>query len=500
MSVTSATETFTDGAELFDQEKYLSTVTTSLDPDPVQMERDFQRPLSQRIIPIHSHTKSIYGEYRLDDVIVRCPSEAFRQYQRQQWNVVKNEAGEKKWGWSATLIGSVVIAVIGGILAVKDATSKSPLGPVVFVVGLIGTVVSIVFTLRTNSSYNQAQTQIDKWDADPVLKVGEARNEAHNKGFPYIYANKLKLGDRPSTTALFHPLQVEYEYKKYFSSFCRKLLDQANPSPAVWMNQFRSSNPISPAYMTYGLGYIPEHMAPVLEDYSRFEAFLNDISSSYDKLKLDVKKTANERIESYKKTRNEQLRPLAEARDAGIAAAEVDRDRVLRSRSASDAQRREAKATFSAIKTALESNYTHSAATINKKYDGKIKEVESERDTKIKNLDEQKNNQLSNNYRATREILVRAKEAWDNKGYKPVNFQQYFPYQTVQPAWIQQQPGYYQQQPAYNPQAQNAYQQVPQNYPGYGYPGYGQFGYGNAGQIPSQQQYYYAPQTMPGGR
>jgi hypothetical protein len=507
MSVTFATETFTDGAELFDQEKYQSTVTTSLDPDPIQMEKDFKRPLSQRIIPIHSHTKNVYGEYRLDDVLVRCPSEAFREYQRQQWNTVKQEAEKKSWGWTYTMLGTAACTVIGGILSFLDksdsakyvgkAIANSPLSPILFVAGLVGTVVSIVFTLRENSSYNQAQTQINKWDTDPVLKVGEARDEAYNKGFPYIYANKLKLGQGPSTTALFHPLQVEYEYKKYFSSFCRKLLDQTNPSPAVWMNQFRSGNPVSPAYMTYGLGYIPEHMHPVLEDYSRFESFLNDITSSYDTLKFDVRKTAGERIEANKKARNEQLRPLAEARDAGITTAEVDRDRVLRSHSTNDAQRREARATFSAIKEALENNYTRSVTPINKKYDVKIKEVESERDNQIKKLDDQKGSQLGNNYRAARELLVRAKEAWDNRDYRPVNFQQYFPYQTTQPAWANQQPSYYQQpvyqqQPAYN--AQNAYQQVPQNYPGYGNQGYGHFGYGHVGQIPSQQQYYYAPQ------
>ncbi len=494
MSVSSATETFIDGAELFDQEKYQSTVTTSLEPDPIQMEEDFKRPLSQRIIPIHSHTRNVYGEYRLDDVIVRCPSEAFRKHQEQQWNMVKKEAGEKSWSWTVTMIGTIVCTIGGGAL-IGRATAGTALPPILFVIGLVGTVVSIVFAMKANSSYNEAQTQIDKWETDPVVKVGLARNEAHNKGFPYIYANKLKLGHGPSTTALFHPLQVEYEYKKYFDSFCRKLLDQVNPTPSYWMNQFRTCNPVSSAYMTYGLGYIPEHMKPVLIDSARFESFLNDITSSYDKMKSDVRKTAKERIEANTKTRNEQLQPLAEARDTGIATAEANRDRVLRDSLSSDARCREARGTFTAIKEALQDNYNRSAAPINKKYDGKIKEIERERDEQIRKLDEQKGNQLGNNYRAARDLLVRAKEAWDNKGYKPVNFQQYFPYQAVQPAWGNQQPSYYRppvypQQPAYN-----AYQQVPQNHPGYS-----QFGYGHAEQLPAQQQYYYAPQRVPTGR
>ncbi len=503
MSVNSATETFTDGAELFDQEKYQSTVTSSFEPDPIQMEQDFKRPLSERITPIHHHTRGIYGEYRLDDVIVRCPSEAFRKHQAEQWHTIKKESEETRWGWGVTAIGIAIVAGISGTVTAMDKALFGGLPLFVCIAGATFSVVFGVFAANANSACNQALTQIDKWEADPIVKVGEARNEAHNKGFPYIYLNKLKLGFGPSTTALFHPLQVEYEYKKYFDAFCRKLLEQANPTPSYWMNQFRSCNPVSSDYMFYGLGHIPEHMKPVLEDYSRFDSFLKDITSSYDKMKSDFRRTASDRIEAHTKTRNELLQPLAATRDGGIATAEANRDRVLRDAHASETQRREARATFSAIKEALQNNYNQNAAPINKKHDAKIKEIERERDQQIRKLDEQKNGQLDNNYRAARELLERAKHAWDNKGYQPVNFQSYFPYQSSQPFWTQQQPSYYQQlvypqQPAYNPQ--NAYPPVPQPiYQGYGYPGYGQFGYGHVGQLPAQQQYYYAPQAAPTG-
>jgi hypothetical protein len=493
MSVTSATEIFTDGAELFNQEKYQSTVTTSFDPDPTQMEQDFKRPLSHRIIPIHSHTKSIYGEYRLDDVIVRCPSEAFREHQKQQWDTIKKEKEEKSWIWTAVLIGSLAAVGIG--------FAPTPFAPIFLVAGAIGSIASIVFLATTRSSINQANDQINKWDADPVMKVGKAREEAHKQGFPYIYANKLKLGQGPSKTALFHPLHVEYEYKKYFNSFCNKLLDQVNPVPASWMNQFCSSNPVSPECMIYGLGYIPEHMKPVLEDCSHFKSFLSDITSSYDNLKSEHRRIAKESIEAHTKTRNEQLQPLAEARDTGIAKAEADRDRVLRDTQNIDA-RQAARTTFAAIKEALQDNYTRNATPITKKYDAKIKEIERKRDEWIRKLDEQKGSQLGNNYRAARELLVRARQAWENKGYQPVNFQQYFAYQTAQPVWVQQQPAYYQpsvyqQQPAYQPNAQNVYPQFGNPGPQYGNPGYGHFGYGHAGQNPAQQQYYYVQQPTP---
>ncbi len=294
--------------------------------------------------------------------------------------------------------------------------------------GAVGAVASIIFAANAHSSYNRANDEVNKWDADPVMKVGHARNEAHKHGFPYIYANTLKLGEGPSRRALFHPIQVEYEYKKYFESFCSKLLNQFNLSVDSWMNQFRSCNPISSGYMLYGLGRIPDRMKLVIEDYTRLASLLEDIARSYDQLKIDVRKTARERIDSYTKTKNDQLQPLAQTRDKGIADAEADKDKVLRDPEASDSRRREARDTFTAIKEALKDNYTRNTAPINKKYDVKIKEVEKERDERLTKLDGQKASQLGNNYRAARELLERAKEAWDNKGYQPVNFQQYFPY------------------------------------------------------------------------
>lgn len=497
MSVNSATESFTNDAELFDQEKYQTTVTTSLDPDPTQIEQAFKNPLSQRIIPIHSHNESAFGEWRLDDVLVRAPSEAFRKHQKEQWGAVKKEAEEKSWWWTVTAIGTGALAAAGGVLYAMD----QQYGPILLVAGAIAALVSVVIAANANSSFNQAQTQISKWDADPVMKVGLARNEAHNLGFPYIYANQLKLDEgKSSKTALFHPLQVEYEYKKYFTSFCKKLLEPSNPSPADWMNQFRSSNPVSSALMVYGLGSVPEHMKPVVEDFRQLQSRLDDIATTYDQLKSAARKTANEHIEIYKKTKNELLQPLAKVRDHGIATAEADKNRVLNDPSASENRRQEARKTFNAIKEVLEANYTRSSRPINKKYDGKIQEVEKERDTQLSKLNEQKSSQLSNNFRAAHELLVRAKEAWDNKGYKPVNFQQYFPYQT--PVWTQQQPVFVQQQPVY--QQPVTYSQLPPNQlpplnpniytpvlPGSN--GFGQVVYGQQGQISAPQVFYPKP-------
>ncbi len=526
MSVTSATESFTDGAELFEQDKYRSTVAIDIEPDindPHHMEHVFKRPLSDRIIPIHSHTQGVYGEFRLDDVRVRCPSEAFRRHQQHQWNNVKKEAEEKKTNWTYTAIGTGILASVAGFLTIREITdvekyigtaiANSPFAPILLIASLVGAVVSIIFVVNANSSITQANDQIAKWDADPVLKIGMERNEAHSKGFPYIYAHNLKLGQGPSYTGRLNPIHVEYEYKKYVESYSKKLLEQSNPEPTNWMNQFRYSNPFSLAAMSYGLGHVPEHMKPVIEDYTRFESFLSDIANSYDRMKSDVKATAKERIDHLTKTRDDLALPFAQVRDAGLATAKENRDRILRDLSSTEINRRDARDTFTIIEKALKDTYARSTTPNNNKYNAKIKETEKDRDQRIAKLDEQKSSQLGNNYRAARELLERAKMAWDNRGYQPVNFGQFFPYQNAQPVWInqqpafippvQQQPVFYQpQQPVYQPPVQQGYyQQAPHIYPPIPQavnPGYGQFGYGHAQQqIPAPQQYVWVQPTAP---
>lgn len=94
MSVGS-TESFTEGAELFDQEKYWSTVSTHTEPNPRAMEAEFKKPLSDRIDRNPLRTDGIYAEYVLDDVKVRCPSDAFRKHEVRQWESNKKDAEKK---------------------------------------------------------------------------------------------------------------------------------------------------------------------------------------------------------------------------------------------------------------------------------------------------------------------------------------------------------------------------------------------------------------------
>ena len=76
---------FSEGAEFFDPEKHSGEVSIDVEPSPQKIESDFKRPLSERISgPIT--TRGIYSDYRLDDVSVRAPSEAFRRHQMSQWN------------------------------------------------------------------------------------------------------------------------------------------------------------------------------------------------------------------------------------------------------------------------------------------------------------------------------------------------------------------------------------------------------------------------------
>jgi hypothetical protein len=483
----------------------------------------------------------VYAEFRVDDVKVRCPSDAFRKHQREQWHAEKTESEKKYTWWSWTAIVSGVVAATGAIGMVVDkpilasyfskAIADSPAAPLLLAAGAVTAIVSLIFMSSENASIEKAKDQINKWDASPATKIGRKRDSAHSQGFPYIYANNLKLGTEASYTGLFHPKQVEHDFIKYFGRFCEALLDPtSNANKVTWMNSFCSFNPLASALMTYGLGHIPDRMKPVLEDYTRFEDFLKNIRQTYENLISQVRAAATGRIDDYVKTRNELLQPFAQARDTAIATAKAARDRVLREHPLeTDRRNREARVNFNAIKEAFEGDYTRGTNPINRKWNGKIKEVETARDRDVNRLEEQKRQQLANNYSAAHELLVRAKQAWDGQEYQAVNFQQYFPYQPAQPVWYGQpqpaQPVYYQQpapvqpapvyfqQPAQVPPAPVYYQQpapaasAPVYYQqpqpaavqppvqpvSVSYQAYPQ--YANYGQPPAQPVYYYAVQN-----
>src|SRR3569832_1215964 len=116
MSVTSSSVFFV-GSVLFDQEKYWSLVSASIEPNPETIDEEFKKPLKDRISgPIH--TTGRYAHYHLDDVDVRVPSDAFRQYQVDQWAQAKKAAEDSRWRWSAVAISALLVDAIGlGLIA-----------------------------------------------------------------------------------------------------------------------------------------------------------------------------------------------------------------------------------------------------------------------------------------------------------------------------------------------------------------------------------------------
>ena len=470
MSVSSATESFTDGAQLFDQEKYQSTVSISIEPDPVQMEKDFQKPLNQRFITLYSD-HAHYAKYRLDDVEVRCPSDAFREYQTNQWSIQKTEAANQSWTWAVATLGSGFVALIGGLmLAIPQvkmiplvgAVVSTPIPAVLLIAGGVAAFVSLFFASNAHTALNQAHDQIQKWGADPLLKIYKERNLAHQEGFPYIYANKLKLDNEPSTTARFHPKQVEHEYKKYFELFCHLLLNEMfHTNKIEWMQAFRAFNPLVSDRMVYGLGAVPDHMKPVIDDYANLESFLNDIENTYDNLKAETINHGQERIDHLNKDLNQKLQLLAKDRDEAIELAHQELQKAHRDPALpTDTRYFAAVNKYNAAKKAAESAYAKNARPINNEFNEKITAAGREQKDRLEKLEDQKKQQFANNCNAARALLTRAKQAWDNEGYQPVNFQQYFPYQQPpmgwhQPAYIPPQP-VAQPQPVYAPQEPSA--------------------------------------------
>ena len=471
MSGIAATD-FTEGAEIFDQEKYWSQVSISIEPDAHFIDTEFKRPLSERIAG-PSNVNGIYAEYRVDDVVVRTTSDAFRRHEVNQWNQAKKEAEDKKWAWSATAIGTGLVGAIGAIgMAEVLGTGMIAVSPYLLGIGLVAAAVAGIFVISTHAQIGKATDQINQWSASPVMKIAQERNYAHEQGFPYIYSHNLKLGRDPSYTGRLHPKQVEHEYKKYFEAFCKKLLGEScNSCKVSWMNSFLNYNPLSSSLMLYGLGEIPDRLRNVIADYDRLASFVKDIRNSYGDLKTRERELAKERIDNFNRERAMKLQPLVDERDTQLAAAKTIRDEVFdkhplpTSREHRDAQR-----TYELTKKTLEENYTLRAAPINKSFDSKIKAAEIDRDGRIQKLSDQKDHQITNNYNAARDLLIRAEQAWKGQQYQPVNFQQYFPWQApaAQPVYYAvHQPvamAYYQAQtPAY-PQAAPIY---PNMNPGY---------------------------------
>lgn len=471
MSV-SSTESFAEGAEVFDQEKYWSLISTHTEPNLKAMEAEFKKPLSERIDRNPLRRDGIYAEYALDDIKVRCPSDAFRNHQVHLWNNHKKQAEDRHWAWSVTTIGAALVGIVGGIgVASKDffgmlgtaaAATVETVAPWIAGAGFVGACVSVFFIASASYSISDAETQIGKWGTDPVAKVGRERNKAHANGFPYIYREDLKLGNSPSYKRCFHPKQVEHEYKKYSDKFFEKLLPQASDKRA-WMDEFSSYNPLASALMNYGFGHVPEHMDKVVQDYAKLESFLKDIRTSYEDFKSKERTLAKERIDATNKERNVLLQPSLDIYNAQLAGAKKTRDDTLDKHPlATDPANEKAKANYNAAKKVLDEDYALRTAPITKRYDAKVKEIEQERDTRIAKLEAQKSHQLINNYNAAHELLVRGHDAWTgNVPYQAVNFAQYFPWQGAQAA----QPVWYPQQPAPMPYyPQPAQQQYPAGY------------------------------------
>ncbi|MBS0649455.1 MAG: hypothetical protein JSS10_09585 [Verrucomicrobia bacterium] len=477
MSVSSI-ESFTEGAESFDQEKYKSLISTYTEPNPKAMEAEFKKPLSERIIRTPLRRDGIYAEYVLDDIKVHCPSDEFRKHQVHLWNNHKKQAEDKHWAWSVTTIGAALIGIAGGIgIASKDlfgmlgtsaAATVEKFAPWIAGAGFVLAAVSIFFVISESYSISDAEKQIDKWKADPVAQVGRERNKAHAYGFSYIYSHDLKLGNNPSHTRCFHPKQVEHEYKKYADRFFEKLLPPAADKRA-WMDEFSSYNPLASALMKYGFGHVPEHMDKVVQDYTKLEAFLKDIRTSYEDFKSKERTLAKEHIDVTNKERNTLLHPSLEIYNTQLAAAKKIRDDVLDKHPLqTDPANEKARANYNAAKKILDEDYALRTAPITKKYDAKVKEIEQQRDARIAKLEAQKSHQLINNYNAAHELLVRGHDAWTGKvPYQAVNFAQYFPWQgpqAAQPVWYPSQPApmpYY-PQPVPQPQYPAGYYVQPQ--------------------------------------
>lgn len=222
------------------------TISLGETPDPLQMESDTKKPLSERAV-VHL-TEEKTASYKLDNCLnVQSYTDVYLQKTAQAWQAVAE---------LYTTLRTVVCVVAVAAMVV----------PAVRIAAACIGMVSLIYTTYRIS---EARSQIDLWSTPPYQKPAEQRTKAYQEPFLSLYAHQLQ--------GVFHPNEVEYLYKKYSSNFCENLLNE-NPSndqeKQAWLAKFFTLNPLSRSMMESGLRKI----SPTFEEINREFAELSSES------------------------------------------------------------------------------------------------------------------------------------------------------------------------------------------------------------------------------
>lgn len=221
-------------------------------PDPLRMESEVQKPLSERAVADLTATKKT--RYNLDHCInIEGYTDLFRQKMAQAW---------ERWGNLYSTARTVVILVAGTITAVAPSIYLKIAAAFIGVLGLIYSTYRI----------SKASQQVQLWNTPPYEKPAQQRTQAYFE--PFLAVNRLH-GTPSSFNNVLHPNEVEHLYKKYLTHFCDTLL-QEKPSTdqekKAWMANFLTLNPLAPMLMQRGWEKIPSSFEEISGEYTRLFA------------------------------------------------------------------------------------------------------------------------------------------------------------------------------------------------------------------------------------
>lgn len=450
-------------ADDFYQEKYKTTVSEYSIPNPVEMEKQVKKPLSERIIVKPLQTDGIFETHIVDCVKVRAVADTVRQERIAAWSAKKNEAESSAWKWG---IGGTFLTVISA-----GATFSNMTHPLfASLIATIGVAAAVIGASVKVYESSEVSKKIAEWSTNPREEIAKQRTAAYERGFLNAFFGHLKFGDVKAKTPILHRAEVEHMYKNYTNGFFAKALDNTQHKGwDAWVHYFVTNNPFSIPMMEYGLGQIPAQYQAAVQDVRSFVLLMSQIGGSYDTLKTEVRNMADQQIKDINKKRDEELKPFVTLKESQLKVAKENCDRVLLNLSSTVNERDTATKNFSAIKETLEKDFKKNADPINKKYDDQVKAIEARRDAQLKRYDEQRSDQFNAKFQAGKEVCDKAYAAWKGyaQQYQPMNWGLYVPNYQQQP--VTQQPYYY-APPAQYP-AQYAYPAQPAQYPPqYAYP------------------------------
>lgn len=207
---------FDSPADLFEQEKYQRSITTTDNyvHAPAEMEKRVNSLLEKRIQPL-SDGRGMFSQSSVDStVVVKGVSDIFCKDRIEKWKKIEEESLNTR---NKAVVG-MWSSVLAGML-VRAMHSKND--PAALAIGVIGVTANIIFALLAQNKITQAKEQQASWNTSPAEGVARERTEAYKRGFMHVYNHSMKIEKEGSKNGVLHPLEVRTMFERYFPNFSK---------------------------------------------------------------------------------------------------------------------------------------------------------------------------------------------------------------------------------------------------------------------------------------